>query len=66
MHEFVRAFPDLQRRRHAADYDPTIGWERPNVINLIDAAEAAIGDFDAADPAEQADILALMMSRCRV
>jgi hypothetical protein len=65
MQEFARSFPEIQGRRHAADYDPTIMFDRASVLGLIDTAEAAILAFDAADPAEQADILALMMTRRR-
>lgn len=66
MYRFARAFPDLQSQRHDADYDPAMELSASLVLNLIDTAEAAIAAFDAADPAEQADILALMMTRRRV
>jgi hypothetical protein len=65
MHVFARSFPELQRLRHDADYAPSIELDRTITLNTINLAEAAIAAFDAADPAEQADILALMMTRRR-
>ncbi len=65
MRNFASIFPTLQDNRHAADYDPNVTFQSHRVIALIDLAEAAIAAFDRADPAEQADILALMMIRSR-
>ncbi len=65
MHVFARSFPELQRLRHDADYAPSIELDRTITLNTINLAEAAIAAFDAADRAEQADILALMMTRRR-
>jgi len=66
MQEFARTLPDLQSQRHDADYDPAMVIDHAIVIELINTAEAAIAAFDGADPGEQADILALMMTRRRV
>jgi hypothetical protein len=65
MHAFARSVPELQSLRHSADYDPSILLDRMVSLTSIKVAEAAIAAFDAAEPAEQADILALMMTRRR-
>jgi hypothetical protein len=63
--DFAVAFPSLQRARHSADYDPKMQFLQTNVASLIDAADTALSAFDKIDPAEQADILALMMVATR-
>ena len=61
MRDFARAFPPLQNARHRADYDPSVRFVPSDVAVIITEAEAAIDDFHAAPPAEQADILALLL-----
>ncbi len=61
MRDFAGVFPELQEARHLADYHPTAGFPFSQVSSLIDAAEAAIQSFDKAPPAEQADVLALLL-----
>lgn len=65
MRNFARIFLVLQEQRHQADYDPRTAFESSEVSNLIDMAELAIRAFNNAPPAEQADILALLMVRPR-
>ena len=45
VHRFGVVFADLQRERHAADYDPQKVFSITNVIELIADAEDAINDF---------------------
>lgn len=63
--DFAEVFPSMQDLRHLADYDPKIQFLASDVINLIDAAEAAMDDFDQVPPDEQADILALLLVGAR-
>lgn len=64
--DFAAAFPALQEIREFADYDPTPSpWDASDVAALIDSAEAAIEAFDRIDQDEQADILALLMTKAR-
>jgi hypothetical protein len=65
MRDFVMAFPALQEARHLADYDPGVEFLPREVLSLIESANAAMMAFDRAEPAEQADILALLMVRTR-
>lgn len=63
--QFAEIFPDLQEARHLADYHPTQTFEPNDVASLASTAELAITAFNAADPDEKADVLALMMLRPR-
>ncbi len=63
--DFVGNFPDLQEKRHSADYDPTGRLLPSDVAALVDGAEVAIEAFERIDPDERADILALLMVRAR-
>ena len=42
---FARAFGKLQEWRITADYDPTVGFTRSRVANLIDEADTATSVF---------------------
>jgi hypothetical protein len=59
--DFTAAFAPLQDARHLADYDPEIRFLASDVVSMVDAADVAMAAFDAIDPTEQADILALLM-----
>ena len=61
MRDFAKAFPAIQEARHLADYDPMTQFLPSDVSSLIDSAEVARAAFDRVEPAEQADVLALMM-----
>ena len=61
MRDFASAFPALQEARHLADYDASIRFELSDVTALVGAAEAAVAALEQAEPAEKADVLALML-----
>jgi hypothetical protein len=63
--DFAGVFPDLQGKRHLADYDPSVQLLASDVASLVDSAEVAMQAFDRAPPDEKADILALMMIKTR-
>ncbi len=62
---FADAFQDLQNFRHLADYDPAYHFRAPDVHSIIDQAAEAMAAFDRIAPAEQTDILALLMVKSR-
>jgi len=62
---FAEIFPDLQEARHLADYHPTLTFEPNAVATLATSAQQAMTAFNATDPDERADVLALMMLRPR-
>lgn len=47
--EFGRVFVEMQRERHAADYDPDIAFSRSRVVQLIGLADYAITRFNTVD-----------------
>ena len=59
------AFPSLQEARHLADHDPKIRFLASDVVSMVAAAEVTMTSFEAIDPAEQADILAVLMVPAR-
>ena len=65
MRDFANAFSDFQELRHLADYDPGTVFLPSGVISLINSADAAITAFDRVAPAEQTDVLALMMVKAK-
>ena len=62
---FAKTFNDLQERRHAADYNPDVRFQRSNVIALIDRAESAIHSLYTADIAERRALASLVLLRAR-
>lgn len=65
MRDFATAFTRLQDHRIRADYHPTVAFEPSDAITVLDTAQVAIEAFDRADPAERADILALLLVGAR-
>jgi hypothetical protein len=65
MRDFASVFPAMQEERHLADYDPAAVFEPSGARDLIESVENAIAAFDRAEPAERADILALLMVKPR-
>ena len=49
-------FVDLQQARHEADYDTTRRFARQDVVDLVDRAEQAFGDWNAVRKSIQADV----------
>lgn len=58
---FAHHFHSLQRKRHAADYDPNFETTLSEAIIWIDAAESAISDFEATDPSDRRAFVALVL-----
>ena len=65
LRDFAGAFSALQEARHLADYDPNAVFDPTDVFDLVNAAELAMIAFDRVEPAEQTDVLALMMVKTR-
>lgn len=42
---FASLFVLMQKRRHAADYDPNVGFVKSQVLTFISVAEQAIDEF---------------------
>ena len=61
MRAFANAFTNLQELRHLADYDPAAVFTLADAQSVVDAAESAMADFDAAPPDERTTVLALML-----
>lgn len=62
---FASIFLALQEARSIADYDPVVAFAASDVEEFIEKAEAAIAMFDQAEPDEQDDVLALMLTQAR-
>ena len=62
---FGLAFIYLQSWRHRADYDPNAVFTRYDTVSLINRAEAAIVEFEAADPTERKAFAAHVLFRNR-
>jgi hypothetical protein len=63
--QFAARLPELQDAGHIADDNPTETFEATEVALLATSAERAIASFNAGDPDERADVLALIMLRPR-
>ena len=61
MRAFAGAFASLQEARHSADYDPVAAFTLADAQSLVDVAEGAMADFDAAPPDERTAVLASML-----
>ena len=61
MRAFASAFTNLQELRHLADYDPAAVFTLADAQSVVDTAEGAMTDFDAAPPDERTAVLALML-----
>lgn len=59
------AFSDLQRARHAADYDPGQRFAKAEVATLLSMAEHAINSIDAAPDVERRVFLHLLLFKPR-
>jgi uncharacterized protein (UPF0332 family) len=59
--DFAAVFVPMQELRHLADYSPLMQISQAEATQLIDNVEAALQTFSNADPAEKADLLALML-----
>ena len=46
--KFGESFADMQRQRHAADYDPEAIFSRSDVLQLIDETDKTITQFENA------------------
>jgi uncharacterized protein (UPF0332 family) len=55
------ALVDLQKRRHAADYDPTIRIRKSDAAFAVDRARTARARLTAADPELRATFLTLLV-----
>ena len=63
---FAELFIDLQERRQFADYDPFMSMPTPKEIEILtDDAARALQIFDALNPAERDEMLALMIAGAR-
>ena len=66
VHPGLRAFAwnstVLQRRRHAADYDPSVTLEQDDALVTIEEAARAFAAFDRVPHRERTDILALLLA----
>jgi hypothetical protein len=59
--EFAAAVPDLQEKRHSADYDPLFKAIRSDTTLTIAAAQSAISQFENAPAEERARFLSLRL-----
>ena len=59
--EFAAAVPDLQEKRHSADYDPLFKAIRSDTTLTIAAAQSAISQFENVPAEERARFLSLLL-----
>lgn len=59
--QFANSFPNLQARRHAADYDPLLRFRTSDAKNVIAAASTLIQQFGSAPSAERKSFLFLLL-----
>lgn len=62
---FADTFSDLQRERHAADYDPAASYTLAEARSAIERAQAAITDLRAAARADRTAFSALVLLKQR-
>jgi hypothetical protein len=62
---FAAAALELQEKRHAADYDPSIRINRANAKLAVDTARTALERFQAAPAAHRRAFLSLLVFRPR-
>jgi hypothetical protein len=65
LRDFAAAFLDLQAARQRADYDPQAIYVQRDAIDLVFRAIGGAIAFRNVAPAEQADVLALMLAAGR-
>lgn len=65
MRTFANIFLALQEWRQLADYDPLLDFAKSDAETCIQDARVAMATFDRAEPAEQDDVLALMLTNAR-
>ena len=65
MRDFAISFPDLQKRRHHADYAPAASILPSDVASLLDAVDEALLSLSRVAEEELADVLALMLVGAR-
>lgn len=58
---FAGAVLDLQDKRHAADYDPSIRVTTSDAVVAIDTARDTLNRFAHADPSERTAFLTLLL-----
>ena len=62
---FGRAFVEMQRQRHSADYDPDPKLLRTDVKQLIDKTAKAITEFNKTTPADRKAFAIYVLLRTR-
>jgi len=62
---FADTFGELQRERHAADYDPSMVCTLADARSAIDRADAAIGDLRGAPRADRTAFATLVLLKQR-
>lgn len=65
LRDCARAFIELQRARHLADYDPHYVCTQAGAADSVDQAEVAISAFARAPEADRSDLLAFMLTPAR-
>ena len=59
---FAWNFTVLQRRRHSADYDPSVTLEQDDALITIEEAARAIAAFDGVPRDQRTDVPALLLA----
>jgi hypothetical protein len=62
---FGTTLPELQDKRHLADYDPSANFVRAEAESMIAFAALGMARFASADPAERRAFLALLLFPAR-
>ena len=65
LRDFAELLLEMQSRRHQADYDPFATFVPVEVEESIDACEAAITAFAAADESDRRAFVAFALFRSR-
>jgi hypothetical protein len=61
IHSFATAFPDLQQKRHLADYDPLYDVRTSDVVAVVALARAAISNMESANTLKRKSFIALIL-----
>lgn len=62
---FAATFTTLQEKRHEADYNPHSRFTRPQVLDLLDAADAAMQEFLRMPRGQLRSVAALVLMQDR-
>jgi hypothetical protein len=63
LQNFASLFAAMQEKRHLADYDPACQLKRSGVLNDINAADAAMKDFEKTPAKDKTAFCALVLFR---